>query len=164
MQHEELLTQQDFMATLETERPAVIITSDAALAELASSSHSSVVVVTPPSSEIIAGIGARKLLAGETVSVEALTPTICAGRTLKSSSKETAEHDSRKDCRRKLQWSRVGVSAVRVRPAQAGDLPRLVEIASHSVTAAQWNQAEYQKLFDPTQHYLPAWLSPGLPS
>ena len=41
------------------------------------------------------------------------------------------------------------MSAILVRPAQAGDLPRLVEIASHSVTAAQWNQAEYQKLFPP---------------
>ena len=49
------------------------------------------------------------------------------------------------------------MSAVRVRPAQADDLPRLVEIASHSVTAAQWNQAEYQKLFDP-----PAAFSTGL--
>jgi ribosomal-protein-alanine N-acetyltransferase len=67
----------------------------------------------------------------------------------KSSSKETAEHDSRKDYRRKLQWSRVGVSTVSVRPAQTADLPRLVEIASHSVTAAQWNQAQYQKLFAP---------------
>jgi ribosomal-protein-alanine acetyltransferase len=37
--------------------------------------------------------------------------------------------------------------AVRVRPAKPADLPRLVEIASHSATAAQWNQAEYQKLF-----------------
>ncbi len=72
MQREELLTQQDFLATLGTERPAVIITSDAALAELASTSNSHVVVVTPPGSEIIARIGARKLLAGETVSVEAL--------------------------------------------------------------------------------------------
>ncbi|HEX3587950.1 MAG TPA: hypothetical protein VH024_18255, partial [Candidatus Angelobacter sp.] len=72
MQGEELLTQQDFLATLGTERPAVIITGDAALAELASSSHSSVVVVTPPGSEVIARIGARKLLAGDTVSVEAL--------------------------------------------------------------------------------------------
>jgi len=72
MQREELLTQQDFLATLGTERPAVIITSDAALAELASASHSAVVVVTPPGSEIIARIGARKLLAGDTVSVEAL--------------------------------------------------------------------------------------------
>ncbi|HZE82117.1 MAG TPA: tRNA (adenosine(37)-N6)-threonylcarbamoyltransferase complex dimerization subunit type 1 TsaB [Candidatus Polarisedimenticolia bacterium] len=72
MQHEELLTQQDFLATLETERPAVIIISDAALSELASASHSAVVVVTPPGSEAIARIGARKLLAGDTVSVEAL--------------------------------------------------------------------------------------------
>jgi tRNA threonylcarbamoyladenosine biosynthesis protein TsaB len=72
MQREELLTQQDFLATLGTERPVVIITSDAALAELASASHSAVVVVTPPGSETIARIGAGKLLAGDTVSVEAL--------------------------------------------------------------------------------------------
>jgi [ribosomal protein S18]-alanine N-acetyltransferase len=37
--------------------------------------------------------------------------------------------------------------AVHVRPAKPSDLPRLVEIASHSATAAQWNQAEYFKLF-----------------
>jgi tRNA threonylcarbamoyladenosine biosynthesis protein TsaB len=72
MQREELLTQQDFLATLGTERPAAIITSDAALAELAAASHSAVVVVTAPGSEVIARIGAKKLLAGETVSVEAL--------------------------------------------------------------------------------------------
>jgi tRNA threonylcarbamoyladenosine biosynthesis protein TsaB len=71
-QREELLTQQDFLATLGTERPAVIITSDAALAEFAAASHSAVVVVTRPGSEVIARIGAAKLLAGETVSVEAL--------------------------------------------------------------------------------------------
>ncbi|MGZ7061174.1 MAG: tRNA (adenosine(37)-N6)-threonylcarbamoyltransferase complex dimerization subunit type 1 TsaB [Candidatus Angelobacter sp.] len=71
-QNEMLLTQQDFLATLGTERPAVIITSDATLSELASASHSVVVVVTSPGSEVIARIGARKLLAGETVSVEAL--------------------------------------------------------------------------------------------
>jgi tRNA A37 threonylcarbamoyladenosine modification protein TsaB len=71
-QHEELLTQQDFLATLATERPAVIITSDPALAELASSSHSAVIVVTAPGSDVIARIGAGKLLAGETVSVESL--------------------------------------------------------------------------------------------
>jgi ribosomal-protein-alanine N-acetyltransferase len=41
------------------------------------------------------------------------------------------------------------MSSVRVRPAEAGDLSRLVEIASHSVTAAQWNPAEYQRLFTP---------------
>lgn len=37
--------------------------------------------------------------------------------------------------------------AVHVRPARPSDQPRLVEIASHSATAAQWNQAEYLKLF-----------------
>ncbi|HZI58779.1 MAG TPA: ribosomal protein S18-alanine N-acetyltransferase [Verrucomicrobiae bacterium] len=36
---------------------------------------------------------------------------------------------------------------VRVRPAEPADLPRLVEIASHSATAAQWNHTEYLKLF-----------------
>src|SRR6476660_2499031 len=41
-QREELLTQQDFLATLAAERPAVIITSDAAVGELASASHSAV--------------------------------------------------------------------------------------------------------------------------
>jgi tRNA threonylcarbamoyladenosine biosynthesis protein TsaB len=71
-QREELLTQQDFLATVSTERPAVIVTSDAALAELAAASHSAVVVVTLPGSEVIARIGAAKLLAGETVSVETL--------------------------------------------------------------------------------------------
>jgi len=71
-QREELLTQQDFLATLGTERPAVIITSDAPLAELASAAHSAVLVVTRPGSNVIARIGAAKLLAGETVSVEAL--------------------------------------------------------------------------------------------
>jgi len=69
---EELLTQQDFLATLATERTAVIITSDPALAELAAASHSAVVIVTPPGSEAIARLGAAKLLAGETVSVETL--------------------------------------------------------------------------------------------
>src|ERR1041385_3560122 len=39
------------------------------------------------------------------------------------------------------------MSNVRVRPAEPADLPRLVEIASHSATAAQWNQSEYLKLF-----------------
>ena len=72
LQREELLTQQDFLAMLATERPAVIITSDAAVAELASASHSAALVVTRPGSEVIARIGAEKLLAGETVSVEAL--------------------------------------------------------------------------------------------
>ena len=44
------------------------------------------------------------------------------------------------------------MSGVCVRAAEPGDLPRLVEIAAHSATAAQWNQAEYLKLFAPNQH------------
>jgi tRNA threonylcarbamoyladenosine biosynthesis protein TsaB len=72
IQREELLTQQNFLATLGTERPAVIITSDAAIAELASASQAALLVVTRPGSEVIARLGAEKLLAGETVSVEAL--------------------------------------------------------------------------------------------
>jgi tRNA threonylcarbamoyladenosine biosynthesis protein TsaB len=71
-QREQLLTQQDFLATLAAEQPAVIITSDAAVADLASAAHSAVQVVTRPGSEVIARIGAGKLLSGETVSVEAL--------------------------------------------------------------------------------------------
>jgi tRNA threonylcarbamoyladenosine biosynthesis protein TsaB len=71
-QREELLTQQDFLATLATERPAAIITADAALAELAASSHSDVAVVTSPGSDVIARIGAGKLLNRETVLVETL--------------------------------------------------------------------------------------------
>jgi ribosomal-protein-alanine N-acetyltransferase len=43
----------------------------------------------------------------------------------------------------------ISATTVRVRPAKPADLPRLVEIASHSATAAQWNQAEYLKLFSP---------------
>lgn len=35
----------------------------------------------------------------------------------------------------------------RVRQAEPADLPQIVEIASHSATAAQWNQTEYLKLF-----------------
>ena len=50
----------------------MIVTSDPALAELASGFSLPVVVVTAPGSEVVARIGAAKLLAGETVSVEAL--------------------------------------------------------------------------------------------
>lgn len=39
------------------------------------------------------------------------------------------------------------MSNIRIRAARPSDQPRLVEIASHSATAAHWNQAEYLKLF-----------------
>lgn len=58
-------------------------------------------------------------------------PTISAVPTLKSSSRGRAE-------------------MVRVRPASAADVGRLVEIAAHSVTAAQWNQNQYVQLFAPS--------------
>lgn len=38
---------------------------------------------------------------------------------------------------------------VRVRAAAPADLQRLVEIAGHSATAAQWTATEYHKLFAP---------------
>lgn len=53
--------------------------------------------------------------------------------------------------REPIRVSNVRLSNVRVRTAEPGDLPRLVEIASHSATAAQWNQTEYLKLFAPNQ-------------
>src|SRR5215471_18325033 len=36
---------------------------------------------------------------------------------------------------------------VRVRQAQPADLRRMMEIARHAVTAAQWNAAQYQEIF-----------------
>ncbi|HEY1940451.1 MAG TPA: tRNA (adenosine(37)-N6)-threonylcarbamoyltransferase complex dimerization subunit type 1 TsaB [Candidatus Angelobacter sp.] len=71
-QRELLLTQQDFLAALDADGPVWLVTSDAALAELAASSNAAVNVIARPGSEVIARIGAGKLLAGETVSVEAL--------------------------------------------------------------------------------------------
>jgi len=71
-QREEILSQQDFLAALANIGPAWVITSDAAIAEAASTSNSAAMVVHRPGSEDIARLGAAKLLAGETVSVEAL--------------------------------------------------------------------------------------------
>jgi ribosomal-protein-alanine N-acetyltransferase len=38
---------------------------------------------------------------------------------------------------------------IQVRPARAEDVPRLIEIAHHSSTAAQWKESEYARLFAP---------------
>ena len=75
MQREELLTQDGFLAALASlavEEPVWLVTSDTALAELAAQSGCAVNMVARPGSDVIARIGAGKLLAGETVSVEAL--------------------------------------------------------------------------------------------
>ncbi len=56
----------------------------------------------------------------------------------------------------------VSGTTVRVRPAEPADLPRLVEIAAHSATAAQWNQAEYLKLFAADQPQAPTQGDPQI--
>ncbi len=71
-EREQLLSQQDLIAALNSGEPAWVITHDASIAELAAATHCAVSVVARPGNEIIAHIGAGKLLAGETVSVEAL--------------------------------------------------------------------------------------------
>jgi tRNA threonylcarbamoyladenosine biosynthesis protein TsaB len=71
-QREELLSQAGFIAAMAADGPAWVITSDAPIAEFAVASQCAVNLVTRPGSELIATIGAGKLLAGETVSVEAL--------------------------------------------------------------------------------------------
>jgi hypothetical protein len=50
----------------------LLLTSDAAIAELASAAGANAEIVERPGSEMIARIGLRKLLAGQTVSIEAL--------------------------------------------------------------------------------------------
>src|SRR5260221_5735548 len=44
-------------------------------------------------------------------------------------------------------FSKGPTEMVRVRPAVYDDLPRLIEIAGHSVTAAQWKRDDYLRLF-----------------
>ncbi len=71
---ENLLPQSEFLQQLNDESLDAAVTSDAALAGLASAAH---VVVVPqlvgrPGSELIARLGLKKLLAGNTVSSEAL--------------------------------------------------------------------------------------------
>lgn len=72
---EELLDGGAFHAALTSEKPGVVITSDASIAELSKVAHCPVEQVQRPGSEMIARIGAQKLLRGETVSVEALDAT-----------------------------------------------------------------------------------------
>jgi tRNA threonylcarbamoyladenosine biosynthesis protein TsaB len=72
MKREELLGRQELLAALAAEAVSLVVTCDASVAELAAISHCQVSVVGRPGSEMIARIGSGKLLAGETVSVEAL--------------------------------------------------------------------------------------------
>jgi len=70
---EELLDRDAFHAALTSEKPVLVVTSDASIAEL--SKVSPCRVEQRPGSEMIARIGAGKLRRGETVSVEALDAT-----------------------------------------------------------------------------------------
>jgi tRNA threonylcarbamoyladenosine biosynthesis protein TsaB len=72
MVHEELLSQSELQAAIAEQKPILIVTSDTVIAELAAPSQITVKQVSRPGGDIIARLGARKLLAGETVSVEAL--------------------------------------------------------------------------------------------
>lgn len=71
---ENLLPQSEYVQQLNDEQLDAAVTSDAALAELAASMHCVIVpeLVDRPGSETIARLGLLKLLAGQTVSVEAL--------------------------------------------------------------------------------------------
>jgi tRNA threonylcarbamoyladenosine biosynthesis protein TsaB len=69
---ERLLTQPEFVEELRSSRPVCVITSDHFIAQIAAEAGVKVQEVERPGSEIAARIGLRKLLAGDTVSVEAL--------------------------------------------------------------------------------------------
>jgi tRNA threonylcarbamoyladenosine biosynthesis protein TsaB len=69
---EELIAQAEVVARLRDAGCAQLITSDPAIAQLVSSTDIHVQLTERPGSEAIARIGARKLRAGRTVSVEAL--------------------------------------------------------------------------------------------
>ena len=71
-EREQLLTQQDFLAALSADNPVWLVTTDAPIAEIASAANCAVEVIARPGSEVIARLGAAKLFADETVSVEAL--------------------------------------------------------------------------------------------
>jgi tRNA threonylcarbamoyladenosine biosynthesis protein TsaB len=72
--NEELLSREEFLRHLSNNSFECVIIGDAVLTELASAAHANTYVrpAARPGSEMIARIGLRKLLAGETVSVEAL--------------------------------------------------------------------------------------------
>jgi tRNA threonylcarbamoyladenosine biosynthesis protein TsaB len=69
---EELLSQPSFVERLRAERPAALVTSDRSVMEAAEASEVRVQLAARPGSEMVARLGAKKLLAGETIAVEAL--------------------------------------------------------------------------------------------
>jgi len=69
---ERLLSRQEFLQQVQQEEVASVVTSDVALAEAVSAIGAKAELVERPDSTVVARIGARKLLAGEKVAVEAL--------------------------------------------------------------------------------------------
>lgn len=69
---EQLLSGSDFAGQLRNAGGATIVTSDVNIAELASLTRAKTELLERPGSSTIARIGARKLLAGESVPVDAL--------------------------------------------------------------------------------------------
>jgi tRNA threonylcarbamoyladenosine biosynthesis protein TsaB len=71
---ERLLTQTEYLERLNDEQISAAITSDTSLAGFASAAYTTILpeVLDRPTSETIARLGLRKLLAGETVSIAAL--------------------------------------------------------------------------------------------
>ncbi len=72
MLEEKLRSREEFVSAMQSASPLALITSDPAIAELASSCNTPVQRVSRPSTELIAKLGLKKILAGETVSVEEL--------------------------------------------------------------------------------------------
>lgn len=69
---EKLLSQAEFLERAHGQDIATIITGDGSVAELAADAHLKCELVERPDSALIARLGLRKLLRGETVSVESL--------------------------------------------------------------------------------------------
>jgi tRNA threonylcarbamoyladenosine biosynthesis protein TsaB len=70
--YEKLLSRAEFQERAREDGLELLLTSDAAVAELASAAGAKAEIVERPGSEMVARIGLRKLLAGQTVSIEAL--------------------------------------------------------------------------------------------
>src|ERR1051326_7295096 len=69
---EKLLSKDEFLEELRKVQPVALITSDRSVAEASRTAGAETVEVDRPGSEDVARVGLEKLIAGETVSVEAL--------------------------------------------------------------------------------------------
>jgi tRNA threonylcarbamoyladenosine biosynthesis protein TsaB len=72
MLEEKLCPGEEFVSAIRSASPVAVVTSDSRIAELAAGFNTRVRQVSHPSTELVATIGLKKLLAGETISVEEL--------------------------------------------------------------------------------------------